>query len=142
MIPPDMTLTMLHDWLLTNPAEFNEGVYEEMSESTTARWQNQQGMFVFRQPTPALMWAKYMEFSLIGLAQKVRCPTLVTWGETDSNDPDGVQAKRLYDHLTCVKKIIGFTPEWEAGYHCQLGDFGLSWGQKFDWLDGKLHPQI
>jgi len=141
-IPPSMTEPELHDWLLTDPKEFNEGVHEDMEHSTTARWQNQQGMFVFKQPTPALMWAHYMEFSLKGgLAQKVRCPTLVTWGETDSNDPDGVQANQLFENLICKKWIIAFPAEYEAGYHCQLGDFALSWGQKFDWLDERMHPQ-
>ena len=141
-VPPSMTENELHEWLLTNPSEFNDALAEAMKESTTARWQNQQGMFVFKKPTPALMWADYMEFSLKGgLAQKVRCPTLVTWGETDSNDPDGGQARELFDNLTCRKWIIAFPAEYEAGYHCQLGDFALSWGQKFDWLDERMHPQ-
>ncbi len=140
-IPPTMDAKELHEWLLTNPKEFNDGLAEAMQHSTTARWQNQQGMFVFKQPTPALMWAHYMEFSLVGLAQKVQCPTLVTWGETDPNDPDGAQARKLYDNLICKKWIIAFPAEWEAGYHCQLGDFALSWGQKFDWLDARMHPQ-
>jgi alpha-beta hydrolase superfamily lysophospholipase len=140
-VPPSMTETELHDWLLTNPSEFNDALAGAMKESTTARWQNQQGMFVFKKSTPALMWADYMEFSLKGgLAQKVQCPTLVTWGETDSNDPDGVQANQLFENLTCKKWIMAFPAEYEAGYHCQLGDFGLSWGQKFDWLDARMHP--
>jgi pimeloyl-ACP methyl ester carboxylesterase len=140
-VPPSMTETELHDWLLTDPSEFNDALAGAMKESTTTRWQNQQGMFVFKKSTPALMWADYMEFSLKGgLAQKVRCPTLVTWGETDSNDPDGVQANQLFENLTCKKWIMAFAAEYEAGYHCQLGDFALSWGQKFDWLDARMHP--
>ncbi len=142
VVPPGMTEKELHDWLLTDPTEFNDGIYQEMQASTTARWMNQQGMFVFKQPTPALMWAHYMECSLEGgLAQKVKCPTLVTWGEADSNDPDGAQAKQLYANLTCKKWIQAFPTDYEAGYHCQLGDFALSWGQKFDWLDARMHPQ-
>ncbi len=140
-VPPTMTTTELHDWLLGNPAEFNDAIYAMMQTSTSVRWQNQQGMFVFRQPTPALMWAHYMQFSLVGLAQKIKCPTLVTWGETDSNDPDGGQAHQLYDSLTCRKRIIGFSSEYEAGDHCQFGAFALSFGKKFDWLDRQMHPQ-
>jgi pimeloyl-ACP methyl ester carboxylesterase len=140
-VPPTMTLTELHDWLLGNPAEFNDAIYAMMQTSTSVRWQNQQGMFVFRQPTPALMWAQYMQFSLAGLAQKIKCPTLVTWGEQDSNDPDGGQAHQLYDNLTCRKRIMGFSSEYEAGYHCQFGAFALSFAKKFDWLDRQMHPQ-
>jgi alpha-beta hydrolase superfamily lysophospholipase len=140
VIPLSMTAKELRDWLRTNPSEFNDAIYSAMQTDTSMRWQVQQGMFVFRKPTPALMWAYYMNFSLVGRAQKIKCPTLVTWGVTDSNDPYGGQARELYAHLTCRKRIIAFPSEYEAGYHCQLGDFALSWGQKFDWLDDRMHP--
>jgi dipeptidyl aminopeptidase/acylaminoacyl peptidase len=140
VIPESMDQKTLHEWLKTNPAEFNAGITEQMKTDTSMRWQVQQGMFVFRKSTPALMWAYYMNFSLDGNAHKIKCPTLVTWGDTDSNDPYGGQARELYGHLTCPKRIIEFPATYEAGYHCQLGDFALSWGQKFDWLDGVMHP--
>ena len=39
----------------------------------------------------------------------------MTWGETDSNDPDGGQANQLFENLTCKKWIMAFPAEYEAG---------------------------
>lgn len=31
-----------------------------------------------------------------------------------------------------------FTSHYEAGYHCQLGAFALSFAREYDWLDATL----
>jgi len=36
---------------------------------------------------------------------------------------------------------MGFTQRYEAGDHCQLGAFALSFGRKFDWLDEVMRPR-
>jgi pimeloyl-ACP methyl ester carboxylesterase len=92
-------------------------------------------MFVFNASSPAQFWAKWMDFSLAGIAENIRCPTLVSAGTADRFDPDGMQAKALYDHLTCERELMVFSDEYGAGSHCQLGAFAQSFAAKFDWLD-------
>jgi len=139
-VPESMTEQELLAYLDGDPEEFNDAMREEMKESTSARWENEHGMYVFDVETPALFWAAWSRFSLEGIAGNIQCPTLVTWGTADSFDPGGRQAKMLYDALTCPRTIMKFTEEYEAGDHCQLGAFALSWGRKFDWLDDTLSP--
>ncbi len=141
VVPDSMTEAQLRDYLGGDPKEFNEGIRAAMAQSTAVRWQNEHGMFVFRAKSPALFWAQYAAFSQKESAPKVRCPTLVCYAEADSFDPQGVQAKRVYRHLTCPKTLMRFSQRYEAGYHCQLGAFAVSWGRKFDWLDRTLSVQ-
>lgn len=134
----NMTKEDLKEWLQTDPAEFNDAIRDAMAESTGTRWMNENGMFVFNAGSPAQFWAKWMDFSLAGIAGEIRCPTLVCAGEADSLDKDAIQAKELYDSLACEKEFILFQDEYGAGSHCQFGAFGQSFGAKFDWLDDKI----
>lgn len=140
-VPAGMTVKELREYLESDPPQYNKAIREEMKVSTTARWENEHGMYVFKESSPALFWADFAAFSLRGAAQKITCPTLVCWGGADSFDPGGRQAKLLYRDLTCPKTLMGFTQRYEAGYHCQLGAFALSFGRKFDWLDEVMRPQ-
>ncbi len=134
----NLTEEELQEWLRTDPAEFNEGIRAAMAHDTGTRWLNENGMFVFNESSPARFWVKWMDFSLEGIAEKIRCPTLVTGSVEDHFDPGGVQANLLYDHLTCEKELIMYSSEYGAGSHCQLGAFAQSFAEKFDWLDEKM----
>jgi pimeloyl-ACP methyl ester carboxylesterase len=140
-VPAGMTVKELREYLESDPPQYNKAIREEMKASTTARWQNEHGMYVFKAGSPALFWADFTAFSLRGAAEKIICPTLVCWGGADSFDPGGRQAKQLYRQLTCPKTLMGFTQRYEAGDHCQLGAFALSFGRKFDWLDTVMRPR-
>lgn len=131
----NITREQLHAYLLSDPAEFNGAMKAQMKTGTGNRWFFEHGMYVFNASSPALFWAKEMECSLDGLAEKIQCPTLITTSETDHFDPGAVQAKMLYDHITGKKELMIFSDEYEAGYHCQMGAFAQSFGKKFDWLD-------
>ncbi|EHQ34198.1 alpha/beta hydrolase family protein [Methanoplanus limicola] len=134
----NMTKEDLREWLRTDPAEFNDAIRKAMADDTGTRWLNENGMFVFSAGSPAQFWAKWMDFSLVGTAGKIQCPTLVCAGAADHFDPDGVQAQALYDNLTCERKLMVFSDEYGAGSHCQLGAFAQSFGAKFDWLDDTM----
>ncbi|MBP2133966.1 pimeloyl-ACP methyl ester carboxylesterase [Methanomicrobium sp. W14] len=131
----DTTEEDLNKWLQTDPDEFNDAIKGAMAGDTGTRWLNENGMFVFSAGSPAQFWAKWMNFSLAGIAEKISCPTLVCSSDNDHLDPGGLQAKELYGHLTCEKKYILFSDEYGAGSHCQFGASGQSFGAKFDWLD-------
>jgi len=134
----NLTEKELQEWLRSDPEVFNDAMQVAMAKDTGTRWLDGHGMFVFNAGSPALFWAKWMDMTMEGSAGKIRCPTLVTAGATDHFDPGGVQAKELYDHLTCDKELMIFSDEFGAGTHCQLGAFAQSFAGKFDWLDGKM----
>ena len=130
-----LTREELKDYLLTDPAEFNDSIKAEMKTNTRARWLYEHGMFAFDAGSPALFWAKWMDFTLEGISENIRCPMLLSYTQTDSFDPGGAQAKMLFDHLTSEKTLMSFSEEYEAGYHCQMGAWAQSFTRKFDWLD-------
>ena len=73
------------------------------------------------------------KYSVKGIAQKIKCPTLVLEAENDDSFPG--QPKKVYDALTCPKKYILFTTEEGAEEHCQSGAPAISNQRIFDWLD-------
>ncbi len=134
----NLTEIELQEWLQTDPVEFNDALRDAMAHDTGTRLLNENGMFVFNASSPAQFWAKWMDFSLVGIAEKIRCPTLVCAGSADHVDAGGVQAKALYDHLTCERELMVFSDDYGAGSHCQLGAFAQSFAAKFDWLDDQM----
>jgi len=136
--PADMTEKDLQEWLQADPAVFNNALRDAMAHDTGTRWMSENGMFVFNAGSPAQFWAKWMDFSLVGIAEEIRCPTLVCAGAADHFDPDEVQAQALYDHLTCERDLVVFSDDYGAGSHCQLGAFAQSFAAKFDWLDDRM----
>ena len=86
--------------------------------------------------TPALRWAivqrafwvhgidslsEYLQisqdYSLKEVAGQIRCPTLLTWAESD---PLSWNAERIYESLRCPKELIRFTDVEGAGDHCEV----------------------
>ena len=94
-------------------------------------------MLVQQQPTPIAYVEATKDFSLVGRAGDIRCPTFVCNGE---NDPISVTAGELAAALTCEKEFVTFTAAEGAGDHCESGARTLFHARAFDWLDGVLHP--
>lgn len=135
----NMTEEQVQSWLETDPAEFNNDIYQKMENDTGTRWLYENGMYVFNASSPALFWATWMDMTMEGSAEKIRCPTLVTGGSADHFDPGAVQAQELYDHLTSERELLIYPDEYGAGTHCQLGAFAQSFAGKFDWLDQTMN---
>src|SRR5215218_7263787 len=106
------------------------------------------------QATPTLRWAivqrafwvhgidslsEYLQisqdYSLKEVVSQIRCPTLLTWAESD---PLSWNAERIYDRLTCPKELIRFHDAQGAGDHCELKARPLFHQRAFDWLDETL----
>ena len=86
---------------------------------------------------PREFLATYLDYSLAnGLAERIRCPTLVCEAEEDIFF-DG-QPQTLCDHPTCDKTLLRFTNADHAEAHCHTGAQRLAFGRVFDWLDTKL----
>ena len=76
------------------------------------------------------------EYSLKGLAEKIKCPTLVCDNVGDA--VAGGQGKELYEALRCPKDYVLFTSEEGAAGHCEGGGQVLFHSKVFDWLDKTL----
>src|SRR5262249_16423267 len=72
------------------------------------------------------------EYSLVGRAGRIRCPTLVAWAE---GDPIARFAERLYDALQCPKAFVRFLAAQGAGGHCGEPARSLFHQRAYDWLD-------
>ena len=75
------------------------------------------------------------QYKLSDRADKIQCPTLITWAE---NDPIASAAETLYDALTCPKMLTRFTATEGAGDHCEMKARTLFHQRSFDWLDKVL----
>lgn len=74
------------------------------------------------------------DYSLVGCADRISCPTLVTEGEGDFAS----QSHELFDALTCEKLLHTFSADTGAGGHCEGLGQRLFERVVFDWLDETL----
>jgi hypothetical protein len=117
--------------------EVDQALEQSLATSPTARWAVHHGMWAMGAKSPREFLAKYLDYSLAnGIAEKIRCPTLVCDAEQDMFF-DG-QPKLLFDHLTCEKTFMRFTDADDAGAHCHPGAARFALGRIFDWLDATL----
>jgi alpha-beta hydrolase superfamily lysophospholipase len=108
-----------------------------MKASPTARWSFIHGMYSFGVTSPRAYLAAVLTYNLKdGIAERIRCPTLVCDAESDLFFKGQPQA--LYDHLTCRKTLMKFTADEGAGAHCEVGAGRLAYARIFDWLDETL----
>jgi dienelactone hydrolase len=68
----NLTEKELQAWLLSDPKAFNDAIRGAMANDTGTRWLSENGMFVLNASSPALFWAKWMDFSLEGKAELIR----------------------------------------------------------------------
>ena len=108
-----------------------------MKTSSILRWAVTHGMYVTGTATPRAYIAASLAYNLRGgVAEQIRCPTLVCAAEADEFFKG--QPEELYAHLTCPKTLLPFTVAEGAGDHCQEGARRLSAARIFDWLDELL----
>jgi hypothetical protein len=75
-------------------------------------------------------------YRLAGIADRIRCPLLIT-------DPEGEQfwpgqSQRLYDALAGPKTLVKFTAAEGGDLHCEPKNPGLRAQRIFDWLEATL----
>jgi pimeloyl-ACP methyl ester carboxylesterase len=75
-------------------------------------------------------------YNLTGVAEKIRCPMLITSPEGEQFWPG--QSQALYDLLRCPKTLVPFTAEEGADLHCEPTACGLRDIRVYDWLDETL----
>jgi pimeloyl-ACP methyl ester carboxylesterase len=109
-------------------------VIEILSDvDSNMRFNLRHGMWTTGANSPFKLIEGSKKYSVKGIAQKIKCPTLVLEAEKDDSFPG--QPKKVYDLLTCPKRYILFTAEEGAEEHCQCGAPAISNQRIFDWLD-------
>lgn len=83
--------------------------------------------------SPYELFESWENYSLVGIAEKISCPTLVV--DTENECLSRGQAKELYHALKCQKEYLLFKNEEGAGEHCEAGASSLFHRYAFDWLD-------
>jgi alpha-beta hydrolase superfamily lysophospholipase len=110
---------------------------QAMKTSSVARWAFTHGMYVTGTSSPRAYLAAMQAFHLKdGMAEQIKCPTLVCEAEKDLFFQG--QAQQLFDHLTCPKTMMKFYDAEGAGAHCEAGASRLAYGRMYDWLDDTL----
>jgi pimeloyl-ACP methyl ester carboxylesterase len=75
------------------------------------------------------------DYSLKEVVSQTRCPTLLTWAESD---PLSWDADRIYEQLSSPKEMVRFYDAEGAGDHCEAKARSLFHQRAFDWLDETL----
>lgn len=117
----------------TNPAAFDAGMYEVMTQVYLYRWYMRDSMNKHGASTPSDLMFKLREFNNESIVHRIRCRTLVMDGTAEAYS--GSQAKQLHDALTCPKDYMLFTEEDTGLLHCQEAAQAVANHRMFDWFD-------
>jgi pimeloyl-ACP methyl ester carboxylesterase len=104
-----------------------------MESDSNLKFNIKHGMWTTGSSTPFELIKKSTSFTMDGIIQNIRCPTLVLDAEKDDSFPG--QPQKVYHALKCPKNYILFTETEGAEEHCQSGASSLSNQRIFDWLD-------
>jgi Esterase FrsA-like len=116
--------------------EFNAYMEEGMRSSASVRYTLRFRMRPYGTDSPYEAYKMVGQYKLDGVADKIRCPMLVTDPENEQFWPG--QPRRLYEALTCPKELVSFTAAEGADSHCEPKALGLREQRIFDWLDETL----
>lgn len=132
-LPPNLLETYR-----TNKIKFNEMMDAAIHQDNTASWFFQHAMWVFNAKTPADVMSIVQQYTLKDVANKITCPSLIVTSNEDSFDPNGYQARKLYNAIQAPKTLLIFTPAEAAEAHCQMGAIAISNERIFSWLNKQL----
>ena len=78
-------------------------------------------------------------FTMMGRAELIRCPTLITQAENDALSSD---AGAFFDKLRCPKTLMRFTAGEGADGHCEMQNRSLLNRRVLDWLDDQFARSV
>src|ERR671916_798851 len=120
--------------------EVLEPIVEHIQETPALRWAIVQRAFWVQGAGSLSEYLKLAEdYSLKEVVSQIRCPTLLTWAESD---PLSWNAEQIYDRLTSQKELVRFYDAEGAGDHCEAKTRPLFHQRAFDWLDETLAAQV
>jgi pimeloyl-ACP methyl ester carboxylesterase len=120
--------------------EVLEPIVEHIQETPALRWAIIQRGFWVQGVDSLSEYLKISEdYSLKEVVSQIRCPTLLTWAESD---PLSWNAELIYDRLRSEKELVRFYDAEGAGDHCETKARSLFHQRAFDWLDETLAAQV
>lgn len=119
------------------PDRTNQELQKRMKRDVGFRWWIQNGMLTLGVKTPLQFMQRWRQYTLKGLARRIKCPTLVVVSEGDHFFSVAAQ-QRLYDKLRCPKTLLKFSQQDFAPFHCQMGSKMVGNQRILDWLDETL----
>lgn len=118
-VPEDKREQVLAGLFAPEAPELDTMLAHAMEASSVSRWVFTQGMYTFGVDSPRKYIAATQAYHLRdGIAEQIRCPTLVCRAEKDLYFKQSAQ--ELFDHLTCPKTMIEFTDAEGVGAHCEM----------------------
>ena len=116
--------------------EFDRNVEAGMGSSESLRYTLRFRMRPYGTDSPYDAFKMAEQYTLEGVAEKIRCSMLVTDPENEQFWPG--QAHRVYEALTSPKELVPFTAAEGADSHCEPKAHSLREQRIFDWLDETL----
>ena len=110
-------------------------VLRNIAAKPTAGWALRRGMLVHGVASPLAYIEALRDYSLVGHAERITCPTFVCNADADVIS---ASAPKLAAALRCPHEFRTFTADEGAGDHCEAGARTLFHARAFDWLDGVL----
>lgn len=112
--------------------QFDQFIVQGMDDSLRAMMAWRMAPYGTDSPFEAYTAARAMTLTpeIVG---QIACPTLVLDPEDEQFWPG--QSQELFDALACEKKLVSFTAEQGANWHCEPAAQSLRDEVVFDWLD-------
>ena len=129
--------------LETLPNEKKEALLTMAEEKNPSlRWMINNGIWVMGLKHRYEVFDEMKKYTLRGVADKIKCPVLLTIGEADHFVSED-QLQQLTDSIQSPKTVYRFTREDGAEEHCQEGNHELFHQVMFDWMDDqfKYYPE-
>jgi len=129
--------------LETMPNEKKEALLAMAEEKNPSlRWMINNGIWVMGLKHRYEVFEEMKNYTLRGIADKIKCPVLLTIGEADHFVSED-QLQQLTDSIKSPKTVYRFTREDGAEEHCQEGNHELFHQVMFDWMDDvfKYYPE-
>jgi pimeloyl-ACP methyl ester carboxylesterase len=117
-------------------SEVDDILKEQMSSDVQVNWALKHGLYVLKAKSFRDLLLKSKDYYMGGIAQKIKCPTLITDSECENNF--SAQAKQLYKSLCCQKEYMLFTKEQLAEEHCEEGAKIYANDCIFNWIEDIL----
>ena len=116
--------------------EFDKNMEEGMRSSESLRYTLRFRMRPYGTDSPYEAFKMAEQYTLEGVAEKIRCPMLVADPENEQFWPG--QSHRVYEALTSPKELVPFAAAEGADSHCEPKAHSLREQRIFDWLDETL----
>jgi len=116
--------------------EFDKNMKEGMRSSESLRYTLRFRMRPYGTDSPYEAFKMAEQYTLEGVAEKIRCPMLVADPENEQFWPG--QSHRVYEALTSPKELVPFAAAEGADSHCEPKAHSLREQRIFDWLDETL----